>query len=117
MFFRDDNADEGTYPLDLSRVPNESYEWDERACELRHFDKPRDSPSPYFHTVQQFRLFRGGLDTRPMYKKHRWVSWAHLENFPQMASVVNYFEAMGLRGMMDLHQDWNELVIRQFTPH
>jgi hypothetical protein len=31
-----------------------------------------------------------------------------------MASVVNYFQAMGLRGMMELHQDWNEMVIRQF---
>jgi Holliday junction resolvase-like predicted endonuclease len=31
-----------------------------------------------------------------------------------MANVVNNFEAIGLRAVMEFHQYWNELVIQQF---
>ena len=86
----------------LFLIPHGQYEWDARASDQSHFDKPKDSPSKYFHTLKQFMMFRGGLDRRDLYKKHRWVSWVFLNNFPQMASAVNAFKDAGLSFMMEM---------------
>lgn len=96
-------------------VPEEgTFEWDETNCDEWQFHKDSDSPSKYFHTDQQFKMYRGGLDKRPMYKKHRHVVWDYLENFPQLRSVVHALDAMGLKHMIQLGQDWDDDVIRQF---
>jgi hypothetical protein len=102
---RDDSGAERTDPLDLSKIPTRRYAWNESACDEKHYNKPHDSSSPYFHCIEQLRLFKGGLDTRPMYQKHKWVNWSHMEKYPQMQPMVQFFEAMGLRTMMELHQD------------
>ncbi|KAG0542208.1 hypothetical protein BDA96_02G083600 [Sorghum bicolor] len=114
--FGDD--DEGTQPMDMSAVPAVRYHWvPEEFCKVclsRHFEQARDSPSSYFHTHSQFKLFRGGLDIRPMHLDQQWVSWSYLERFVHVRSLVDMFEGVGWRNALGLKQDWNEAVIRQF---
>lgn len=71
--------------MDTSAVPIARYIWVpeefSKLCLSRHFGQARDSLSLFFHASTQFRLYRGGIDIRPMHAKQQWVSWAYLESF------------------------------------
>ena len=101
--------------MDMLAVPAVHYHWVpeefSKVCLSRHFGQARDSPSSYFHTGSQFRLFRGGLDIRPMHVEQQWVSWGYLESFMQMRSLVDMFRGVGWRNVLGFKQDWNEAVL------
>jgi len=59
-------------------------------------------------------LYQGGIDIRPMYMKHQWLSWSQLESFMYISSLVDSLGVMGWRRVLEFKQDWNEAVIQQF---
>ena len=59
-------------------------------------------------------LYRGGIDIRTMFAEQQWLSWAQLESFMYMSSLVDFLGVMGWRMILKFKQDWNEEVIQQF---
>lgn len=114
----DDDEVDGTFPMDINEIPRGRYLWSpagfSEAALSRHFGQLRDSPMPYFHTSTQFRLFRGGIDFRPMHTEQEWLSWPYMESFMQMRDLVGRFHSIGWRKVLEFQHDWNEAVIRQF---
>jgi len=105
------NEDDGeeVFPIDMSAIPTGRYHW--VSAEIsnvalsRHFGQARDSPTSFFHTSDQFRLYRGGIDIRPMHVEQQWLSWLQLEFFASMSSLVDLLRVMGWRRILEFRQD------------
>ena len=95
------NEDDGEdfFPMDMSAIPKECFRWVpaefSKMALSRHFQQARDSPTPFFETFSQYRLYHGGIDTRPMHTEQQWLSWPYLEIFYYMNSLVASLKAMG----------------------
>ena len=47
-------------------------------------------------------------------QKSRWINWAYQEEFPRINDLVQSFQGMGLRKVMEFRHNWNESVLHQF---
>jgi len=67
----DEGDDEGVLPMDMDAISKDHYRWVAAEFSLsalsRHFGKARNSLTTFFETLSQYRLYRGGVDTRPMH--------------------------------------------------
>ena len=67
----DENDDEGVFPMDMAAVLRDRYRWVVAEFSMsalsRHFGQARDSPTPFFETFSQYRLYHGGIDMRLMH--------------------------------------------------
>ena len=67
----DESDDDGTFPMDMAAIPRDRYYWVvakfSKSALSRHFGQARDSLTPFFETFSQYRLYHGGIDTRPMH--------------------------------------------------
>ena len=88
----DEDDDNDVFSMDTSAVPDESFRWVliefSKMALSRHFGQARDSLTPFFSTKGQYMLYRGGIDIRPMYMEHQWLSWPHLESFMYKFNIV-----------------------------
>lgn len=108
-------------PMDPTRVPKEGFEWTTKgfhqAAMSRQFYQIRDSPSPYFRSRVQYRLFRGGIDIRPMHIAQQWVHFEFLEDLPQVVGLMNRLLGFGWKWTLV----FNRIRMRQWfdnsTPH
>ena len=95
----DESDDDGIFPMDMAAILRECYRWVvaefSKSALSRHFGQARDSPTPFFKTFSQYRLYRGGIDTRPMHTEQQWLSWPCLEIFHYTNSLVASLNAMG----------------------
>ena len=95
----DEGDDEGVLPMDMGAISKGCYHWVVAEFSIstssRHFGQVRDSPTPFFETYSQYRLYRGGIDTRPMHNEQQWLSWPCLEIFYYMKSLFASLRAMG----------------------
>ena len=114
----DENDDEEVFPMDMAAVLRDRYRWVvaefSKSALSSHFGQARDSPTPFFETFNQYRWYRGGIDTRPMHTKQQWLSRPSLDIFYYMNSLVASLKAMGWAKILGFQQDWNEAVIWQF---
>ena len=67
----DESDDDGIFPMDTAAIPRDRYRWVvaefSKLALSRHFGQARDSLTPFFETFSQYRLYHGGIDTRPMH--------------------------------------------------
>jgi hypothetical protein len=67
----DESDDEGVLPMDMATIPRGHYHWViaefSKLALSRHFGQARNSLTPFFETSSQYRLYHGGIDTRPMH--------------------------------------------------
>jgi hypothetical protein len=102
--------------MDMDVIPDEHYSWDAAAFDKiamsKHFGQAKGSPVPFFATREQYCLYHGGIDTRPMYMDQQQLDWFYLKSFSYMSSFVDSLKTLGWKRTLRLHQDWNEAVIR-----
>jgi hypothetical protein len=112
----DECDDEGVFPMDMDVVSKRwvAAEFSNLALS-RHFGQARDYPTPFFETFSQYRLYRGGVDTRLMHTEQQWLSWPCLEIFVYMNSLVDFLKAMGWKKILEFGQDWNKAIIWPIT--
>ena len=95
----DEDDDEKVFLMDMSAIPKGCYRWVpaefSKVALSRHFGQAKDSPTPFFHTNDKFRLYHGGIDIRPMHAEQQWLSWVQLEFFASMGSLVDLLGVMG----------------------
>jgi len=67
----DESDDDDTLPMDMAAIPRDRYHWVvaefSKSALSKHFGQARDSPTPFFETFSQYRLYRGGIDMRLMH--------------------------------------------------
>jgi len=67
----DENDNEGVFPMDMAAILRDRYRWVVAEFSMsalsRHFGQARDSPTPFFETFSQYKLYRCGIDTMPMH--------------------------------------------------
>ena len=94
-----ESDDDGIFLMDMAAIRMDRYRWViaefSKSALSRHFAQSRDSLTPFFETFSQYRLYRGGIDTRPMHTEQQWLSWPCLEIFYYMNSLVASLKAMG----------------------
>lgn len=114
----DEDNDKEVFAMDMDVIPDEHYSWDAAAfgkvAMSKHFGQAKGSPVPFFATREQYCLYRGGIDTRPMYTDQQQLDWFYLKSFSYMSSLIDSLKTLGWKRTLRLHQDWNEAVIRQF---
>lgn len=104
--------------MDVSKMPCGRFVWApegfREAALFRHFRQLRDSPTPYFLTDTQFKLFQGGIDVRLVHTEQEWLSWPYIGTSEQMNGLVEMFRIIGWWKVVEFQHDWNEAVIWQF---